>query len=64
MPPGMGGGKIRRCKACGAYTLKERCPSCGGETASPHPPPFSLDDKYLDILVRVRQKRRAEGAGI
>lgn len=38
---------LRRCKNCGAYTLrKDRCPRCGGEVAVPHPPKFSPEDKY------------------
>ena len=38
--------KIRKCKKCGRYTLKERCPECGAETVSAHPPRFSPEDKY------------------
>ena len=38
---------LRRCKNCGRYTMrKDRCPYCGGELEIPHPPKFSLDDKY------------------
>ena len=39
--------KIKKCKVCKRYTLKEdKCPYCGGELISPHPPPFSYVDKY------------------
>jgi H/ACA ribonucleoprotein complex subunit 3 len=38
--------KIRKCESCGAYTLKDTCPKCGGHTVSPHPPSFSPEDKY------------------
>lgn len=38
--------KLRRCRNCGVYTLKEFCPSCGGGTVSPHPPRFSPADPY------------------
>ena len=36
--------RMRRCKACGAYTLDET--HCGKATASPHPPKYSLEDRY------------------
>jgi H/ACA ribonucleoprotein complex subunit 3 len=39
---------LRKCEKCGKYTLKvEMCPYCGGKVRVPHPPKFSLDDKYL-----------------
>ena len=38
--------KLKKCKSCGMYTLKETCPSCGGQTISPHPPKFSPLDPY------------------
>ncbi|MGC9210469.1 MAG: RNA-protein complex protein Nop10 [Acidilobus sp.] len=39
---------LRRCAACGRYTLeKDRCPYCGGPLRVPHPPRFSPDDKYV-----------------
>lgn len=48
---------IRKCTACGAYTLSQTCPKCGGPTADPHPPKYSPDDKY----VRYRVAERYEG---
>ncbi len=36
--------RMRKCAACGAYTLDSQ--HCGRETASPHPPKFSIEDKY------------------
>lgn len=38
--------RMKKCKSCGVYTLKDRCPSCGGQTVSPHPPRFSPQDPY------------------
>ena len=49
---------LRRCKSCNQYTLKETCPSCGGDTESPHPAKFSIDDKYRRY--RILMKRIAE----
>lgn len=38
--------KMKKCKKCGVYTLREECPNCGQETVSPHPPKFSPEDPY------------------
>ncbi len=43
--------KIRRCKICKIYTLKDNCPECKMETNDPHPPKFSLEDKYIRYRV-------------
>ncbi|HWQ44997.1 MAG TPA: RNA-protein complex protein Nop10 [Methanosarcina barkeri] len=40
------GQKIRKCKNCGRYTLREFCPVCGGEAFSAHPARFSPKDPY------------------
>ncbi|MDD3041575.1 MAG: RNA-protein complex protein Nop10 [Methanosarcinaceae archaeon] len=40
------GSKIRRCKECGRYTLKELCPVCGGIIVPAHPARFSPADPY------------------
>ncbi|MEM2122871.1 MAG: RNA-protein complex protein Nop10 [Candidatus Bathyarchaeia archaeon] len=45
--------KIRRCRTCGEYTLKEVCPRCGGETFTPHPIRFSPEYKYIRYRKRV-----------
>ena len=29
------------------YTLKAKCQTCNSDTNDPHPPKFSLDDKYI-----------------
>ena len=36
--------RMRKCKACGAYTLDEA--HCGSATISPHPPKFAIEDRY------------------
>lgn len=38
--------RLKRCRACGRYTMREICPSCGSKTGSPHPPKFSPEDRY------------------
>lgn len=38
--------KLRKCRPCHRYTLKELCPSCGKPTSTPHPPRFSPVDPY------------------
>lgn len=37
---------MRKCPACGRYTLKDVCPACGNPTVSAHPPRFSPEDKW------------------
>jgi H/ACA ribonucleoprotein complex subunit 3 len=39
--------RIRICRNCYRYTLKEICQECKIETHDPHPPKFSLEDKYI-----------------
>lgn len=49
-------GKMMVCKVCENYTLAENsCPKCGGDLKSPHPPKFSLEDRYLDMKVYARK---------
>jgi len=43
--------RIRICKNCYKYSLKEICPECNIETHDPHPPKFSLEDKYIRYRV-------------
>ena len=28
--------KLKRCKGCGKYTLKDKCPKCGEKTSDAH----------------------------
>ena len=49
---------LRRCEVCGRYTLKDRCPACGGPVRTPHPARFSPDDKYLRYRVMARRATR------
>ena len=38
---------IRKCTTCKKYTINKLiCPYCGGQTKNPHPPKFSVQDKY------------------
>lgn len=34
------------CVNCKEYTMKEKCPRCGGATIEKKPPKFSPDDKW------------------
>ena len=43
--------RIKKCKTCQKYTLKEICPFCKKETNDPHPPKFSPEDKYIRYRV-------------
>lgn len=51
---------MKRCKECGSYTLKNKCPKCGGEVGTPHPPKFSPEDTYG----KYRRKLKKEALGL
>lgn len=38
--------KLKKCVSCGSFTLKQKCPACGSETKTSHPPKYSFHDKY------------------
>ncbi|MDI6702582.1 RNA-protein complex protein Nop10 [Methanothermobacter wolfeii] len=38
--------KMKRCRSCGEYTLRDVCPHCGGATGVVYPPKFSPEDRY------------------
>lgn len=54
---------MRRCLSCGRYTLKPRCPGCGGDTRSAHPARFSPDDKYARYRLAERYDAEPGGGG-
>jgi|MudIll2142460700_1097286.scaffolds.fasta_scaffold76841_3 H/ACA ribonucleoprotein complex subunit 3 len=37
---------LLRCRDCGRYTLKQKCPSCGAATDRPGPARYSPEDRY------------------
>ena len=50
---------IHKCVKCGRYTLRsDRCPKCGGEVRSAHPPNISLEHRYLEKILELRRVRR------
>lgn len=51
---------VRRCPACGRYTLRRECPGCGADTRSAHPARYSPDDKYARYRLA---ERYAEAGG-
>ena len=38
--------KMKKCKNCGKYTLKDACPVCNAATVAPGPAKYSQVDKY------------------
>lgn len=40
---------MMKCSACGKYTISEKCPYCGGKTATVHPARYSPDDRYARL---------------
>ncbi len=49
---------LKKCRACGRYTLQERCPACGESAGNPMPPRYSPEDRYGPY--RRRLKREGE----
>ncbi|MDR3075396.1 MAG: RNA-protein complex protein Nop10 [Candidatus Methanoplasma sp.] len=37
---------LRKCTACGRYTLGDICPACGSVSVNPVPAKFSPEDRY------------------
>ena len=52
--------KMRKCPKCGAYTLKDV--HCGAETASPHPPKFSVEKEKKYGKYRRKAKLNKSGS--
>jgi len=48
--------QMRKCDNCKRYTLKDKCPKCGGNTSSVHPGKYSPDDKYARYRISDRYK--------
>ncbi|NHV96492.1 MAG: RNA-protein complex protein Nop10 [Thaumarchaeota archaeon] len=53
---------LRKCERCQTYTLSKTCSKCGSETVYPHPPKFSLEDKYATyrLIERYKNPKPAE----
>jgi H/ACA ribonucleoprotein complex subunit 3 len=48
--------KMRYCRECRVYTLKEICKRCGNKTVSPLPPRFSPQDPYGEYRRRLKME--------
>ncbi|WP_081622996.1 RNA-protein complex protein Nop10 [Archaeoglobus sulfaticallidus] len=49
--------RLRKCRNCGRYTLKESCPVCKQKTISPIPPKFSIEDRYGKYRRKLRMEK-------
>jgi H/ACA ribonucleoprotein complex subunit 3 len=54
---------IKRCHACGEYTLKDTCKTCSGKTEIIRPPKYSPEDKYGEYR-RKALKDTLKGKGL
>jgi H/ACA ribonucleoprotein complex subunit 3 len=57
---------LRRCGPCGRYTMKAKCPECGGPTRTPHPARFNPGDrygKYRRMLTEASRSTAGSGTG-
>ncbi|MDZ4171165.1 MAG: RNA-protein complex protein Nop10 [Methanobacteriaceae archaeon] len=55
--------KMKRCKSCGEYTLKDKCPYCEGDLGVIYPAKYSPEDKYgkyRRILKKQMQNKASE----
>ncbi|MDI6724394.1 MAG: RNA-protein complex protein Nop10 [Methanobacterium sp.] len=55
--------KMKRCRSCGEYTLKNKCPYCDGEVGVIYPAKYSPEDKYgkyRRILKKQQLKNKEE----
>jgi H/ACA ribonucleoprotein complex subunit 3 len=48
--------KIKKCRTCDLYTLKENCPICGALTSQTKPARFSPEDRYGRYRRALRQE--------
>jgi H/ACA ribonucleoprotein complex subunit 3 len=55
---------LRKCFICNTYTLKDKCPRCNADTHNPHPPKFSLDDKYVRYRIAERYNKEENNKNI
>ncbi|MEM1532560.1 MAG: RNA-protein complex protein Nop10 [Desulfurococcaceae archaeon] len=47
---------MKRCIKCRRYTLKDRCPICGSQVVTPHPPRFSPEDRFVEYRVKAKME--------
>lgn len=56
--------RLKVCKKCRVYTLKDICKVCGETTVSPHPPRFSPQDPYGEYRRKLKREiMKEEGNG-
>ena len=53
--------QLRKCSACGQYTLKDECKKCNKKTMLVHPAKFSPDDKYMSLRILNKTRNNLNG---
>lgn len=48
--------RMKKCKECGQYTLKETCPQCNHKVGVIFPPRYSPQDKYGKYRRKIKQE--------
>ena len=49
---------MKKCRACGHYSLKDICPNCGQATGNPMPPRYSPEDRYGAYRRKLKRTRQ------
>ncbi len=49
---------IRKCTACGSYTMDEKCPACGGKTQVAIPPKYSPMDRFQRFRLKLEGEEK------
>jgi len=52
--------RMKKCKECGEYTLKDTCPECNKKTGVIFPPRYTPQDKYGKYR-RILKKQNEKG---
>ena len=48
--------KMHKCNTCKVYTLKDKCPECGGKLNEIYPPKYTIEDKYWKYRRKLKEE--------
>jgi len=50
---------LKKCRECGAYTMRGECPACGVKTFTAHPAKYAPHDKYARYRRQYKRSRES-----